>query len=145
MSLDYPATPYVIDIQVDACEVDGLGHVNNAVYVEWMERCAWAHSQFLGIGLDLYRQLNRAMAIRRHEIDYLAPAHGADRLQLATWIVASDQKLQMTRHFQLIRPSDEVTLLRARTMFVCIELSSGRPRRMPEAFLSGYGQALVEA
>ena len=42
----------------------------------------------------------------------------------------------------LQRPADGVTLLRARTTFVCIELSSGKPKRMPPKFLAGYGQAL---
>ncbi|MNY51707.1 hypothetical protein D3C86_1873220 [compost metagenome] len=48
----------------------------------------------------------------------------------------------MTRRFQLIRPSDATTLLRAQTTFVCIELSSGRPKRMPAEFIEGYGAAL---
>ena len=64
---------------------------------------------------------------------------------LATWIVESDQKLRMDRRFQLVRPADGVTLLRARTTFVCIELSSGRPRRMPVEFIEGYGRALLGA
>jgi acyl-CoA thioester hydrolase len=144
MKLDFPAEPYTLDISVASADVDGLGHVNNAVYVAWMERCAWSHSESLGIGLDQYQALDRAMAVSRHEIDYLAPAHNGDELRLATWIIASDQKLRMTRRFQLLRPSDETTLLRAQTTFVCIELSSGRPRRMPMAFLSGYGKALIE-
>ena len=83
------------------------------------------------------------MAVLRHEIDYLAAAYQGDRLQLATWIVQSDQRLKMKRNFQLVRPADTTTLLRAQTTFVCIELSSGKPKRMPEAFVEGYGKALV--
>ena len=49
----------------------------------------------------------------------------------------------MDRFFQLIRPADGATLLRARTTFVCIELSTGRPRRMPAEFLEGYGRAVL--
>ncbi len=48
----------------------------------------------------------------------------------------------MTRRFQLMRPSDGATLLRAQTTFVCIELSSGKPKRMPAEFIEGYGVAL---
>ncbi len=48
----------------------------------------------------------------------------------------------MTRHFQLKRPRDNTTLLRAQTTFVCIELSSGKPKRMPTEFIEGYGPAL---
>ncbi|WNW10828.1 thioesterase family protein [Pseudomonas sp. DTU_2021_1001937_2_SI_NGA_ILE_001] len=136
------ADPFIIDLSVAAEDIDGLGHANNAVYVTWLERCAWRHSQQLGLDLSEYRRLDRAMAVVRHEIDYLASAYEHDALQLATWIVDWDRRLKMTRRFQLRRPADGVTLLRAQTTFVCIELSTGRPRRMPESFISGYGAAI---
>lgn len=137
------ATPFVIDLKVGSDDIDGLGHANNAVYVTWLERCAWRHSQRLGLDLSEYRRLDRAMAVLRHEIDYLASAYEDEDLQLATWIVDWDQKLKMTRQFQLVRPRDGLTLLRARTTFVCIELSSGKPKRMPAEFIEGYGPALL--
>ncbi|MGE8359986.1 acyl-CoA thioesterase [Pseudomonas sp.] len=136
------ADPFVIDISVTAEDIDGLGHANNAVYVSWLERCAWRHSQFLGLDLTEYRRLDRAMAVVRHEIDYLAAAYEDQTLQMGTWIVESDQRLKMDRQFQLVRPADGATLLRAKTTFVCIELSSGRPKRMPPEFVEGYGRAL---
>jgi acyl-CoA thioester hydrolase len=136
-------TPFVIDLLVGADDIDGLGHANNAVYVSWLERCAWRHSQSLGLDLAEYRRLDRAMAVVRHEVDYLASAYEGEQLQVATWIVESDQKLRMSRHFQLIRPADGVTLLRAKTTFVCIELSTGKPKRMPPEFLEGYGPAVL--
>ena len=55
------ATPFIIDLQVGAEDIDGLGHANNAVYVTWLERCAWRHSQRLGLDLVEYRRLDRAM------------------------------------------------------------------------------------
>ena len=137
--------PFLVDIEVGAQDIDGLGHANNAVYVSWMERCAWGHSQSLGLDLAEYRRLDRAMAVLRHEIDYLASAYQGERLQIGTWIVATDHKLKMLRRFQLLRPADGSTLLRAQTTFVCIELSSGRPKRMPPEFVTGYGQALRQA
>ncbi|GAB3485741.1 acyl-CoA thioesterase [Azotobacter salinestris] len=143
MSWRWPA-PFVIDIEVLPAHIDGLGHVNNVVYVGWLEDCAWRHSQSLGLGLDEYRRLDRAMAVLRHEIDYLASARLGERLQMGTWVVESHRGLKMTRRFQLLRPADGVTLLSAQTTFACIELSSGRPRRMPEAFMERYGRALID-
>ncbi|HKM26778.1 MAG TPA: acyl-CoA thioesterase, partial [Thiopseudomonas sp.] len=61
------------------------------------------------------------------------------------WIAHSDQRLKMDRYFQLKRVSDDVTLLRAKTTFVCIELSSGRPKRMPPEFVQGYGAVMLAA
>ncbi|GAB7529895.1 thioesterase family protein [Pseudomonas sp. 3A(2025)] len=136
------ATPFIIDLTVTADDIDGLGHANNAVYVAWLERCAWRHSQQLGLDLSEYRRLDRAMAVIRHEIDYLASAYENDELQLATWIVDWDKRLKMRRRFQLRRAADGMTLLRAQTTFVCIELSSGRPKRMPDEFIDGYGAAI---
>ncbi|NQD94276.1 acyl-CoA thioesterase [Pseudomonas sp. CrR25] len=141
MNWDF-ATPFVIDIQVASDDIDGLGHANNAVYVSWLERCAWRHSQYLGLDLAEYRRLDRAMAVLRHEVDYLASAYEDEELQMATWIVESDRRLKMDRRFQLVRPADGATLLRAKTTFVCIELSSGKPKRMPAEFIEGYGRAL---
>ncbi|MBS7690066.1 acyl-CoA thioesterase [Pseudomonas lalucatii] len=143
MNWDF-ADPFVIDLCVGAEDIDGLGHANNAVYVSWLERCAWRHSQYLGLDLAEYRRLDRAMAVVRHEVDYLASAYEEQQLQMATWIVESDQRLKMDRRFQLIRPADGVTLLRAKTTFVCIELSSGKPKRMPAEFVEGYGRALQQ-
>ncbi len=139
---DWPA-PFTVPLTVTDEAIDELGHVNNAVYVRWMERCAWQHSQALGLGLAEYQELDRAMAVLRHEIDYLASAYLGDELLMATWIVQSDQRLRMDRHFQLVRVKDASVLLRAKTTFVCIELSTGRPKRMPASFIQGYGQALV--
>lgn len=145
MSWDIGEQPYVINLQVQVDEIDALGHANNAVYVSWLERCAWSHSQSLGLDLLEYQRLDRAMAVVRHEVDYLASAYLGQQLQVATWIVESDHRFKMTRRFQVKRPSDGVTLLRGLTTFACIELSTGKPRRMPAEFVDGYGVAVIES
>jgi acyl-CoA thioester hydrolase len=134
--------PYTLAINVDETDIDELGHVNNAAYVRWLERCAWRHSESLGLGVAEYKALDRAMVVLRHEIDYLAAAYLGDEVVVATWIVESDNKLRLTRHFQILRASEKTTLLRARSNFVCIELSSGKARRMPAVFVETYGRAL---
>ena len=144
MSWDLGEPPYVVDIEVVAAEIDGLGHANNAAYVSWLERCAWSHSQSLGLDVADYQRLDRAMAVVRHEVDYLASAYLGQTLQVATWIIESDHRFKMTRRFQVLRPADGVTLLRALTTFACIEMSSGKPKRMPPEFVEGYGKAVIQ-
>lgn len=135
--------PYTYETQVNASDVDGLDHTNNTVYVKWCERVAWAHSVALGLDLDVYRQLDRAMAITHSEYHYLQASREGDELIAATWIVEWDGKLTMRRHFQIVRVSDQVTVLRASVRFVCIEISSGKPRRLPAEFIAGYGPAVI--
>jgi len=135
--------PHILRTRVQAGDIDGLNHTNNAVYVNWCEQVAWAHSVALGLDLERYRALDRAMVITHSEFDYLQASREGDEIAVATWIVDWDQKLTMERRFQIIRLNDEITLLRAGMRFACVELSSGRPRRMPPAFITGYGPAVL--
>jgi len=142
MAWDYPQ-PYTMPLSPAAGDIDGLDHTNNAVYVQWCEKIGWAHSETLGLALADYRRLDRAMAIRRSEYEYILPTAAGDALLLATWLCASDGKLAMERRFQLVRASDGATVLRGRWDLICIEISSGRARRMPAEFCDAYLPAVV--
>src|ERR1035437_4670963 len=144
MTWDYP-NPFTMPVMAQDADIDGLNHTNNAVYVRWCEEIGWAHSERLGLGLADYQRLNRAMAIRRGEYDYLLPTVLNDQLTLATWLLASDGKLTMERRFQLVRDGDQATILRGRWELVCIELSSGRARRMPPEFCRIYLPAIINS
>ena len=141
---DYPQ-PFTQAVRPSVDDIDGLKHTNNAVYVRWCETVAWAHSEALGLALADYQRLDRAMAIRRGEYDYLLPSVLGDELLLGTWLAGSDGKITLERRFQLIRCSDQATVLRGRWDLVCIELGSGRPRRMPKEFSTVYLAAIVSA
>jgi acyl-CoA thioester hydrolase len=127
---------------VQAADIDGLNHTNNAVYVNWCEQAAWAHSVALGLDLESYQQLNRAMAITHSEYHYLQASREGEAVMIGTWIINWDRRLTMQRRFQVIRVDDGVTLLRGGMRFACIELSSGKPRRLPAEFIEGYGPAV---
>lgn len=142
MLWDYP-NAFTLPVVPQSNDIDGLKHTNNAVYVQWCEMIGWAHSEALGLSLIDYQRHDRAMAIRRGEYDYLLPTLLHEELSLATWLTSSDGKLTMERRFQLIRNRDQATVLRGRWDLVCIELSSGRARRMPPAFSQVYLAAMV--
>ncbi len=139
---DY-SRPHLLQTHVQATDIDGLNHTNNRVYVDWCQRVAWAHSEAVGLSLERYRDLDRAMIITHSEFDYLRASQKGDEIIAATWIVEWDKKLTMARRFQIVRVADGVTLLRARMRFVCVELSTGRPRRLPPEFIAGYGPEVL--
>lgn len=141
MDWDHPR-PFIENVRVNAADIDELGHANNTSYVRWMEQCAWQHSADLGLDIAAYHALDRAMVVLKHELHYLAAAFLDEELVVGTWILRSDAKLRLTRHFQIIRPSDAATLLRARSEYACMEISSGKPKRMPPAFIDGYGKGV---
>ena len=134
---DYPE-PYVIEHTASEDEADGYGHVNNSVYLRWLDQCVWAHCDAVNMGPDLCRQLNRGFAAIRHEIDYLNSAYPGDRVAVANWVTHNDGRLRAERRFQIIRVKDRRTLLRARSYYVCTDLSTGRPARIPDQFKTGF-------
>ena len=108
--------------------------MNNAVYVVWLDDCAWAHSIHRGIPPEMCRALNRGMAVWRTQINYLKAALEGDDILVGTWPVYNDEKLRIDRRFQIRRKSDGETLLRALIHYVCIDLQTGRAKRMPPEF-----------
>ena len=135
------ATPFVARFEVDASHIDRLEHMNNAVYLTFMEQAAWQHTEALGIGWQSYVDLDAACVVHRHELDYLMPAHLGDELEVATWIAENDGRLTMWRAFQFRRVGDGRTVFRARTHYVTVKLSNGRARRMPQLFVDAYRPA----
>lgn len=141
---DLPA-PHTLRIDVADADIDAYEHVNNAVYLEWFDRVAWAHSAALGLPIEACTTLRRGMAALRTEVDYERAAVRGDRVIAGTWIVDSDGRLRVTRRFQIRRAVDGVTLARATTQYVCLNLDTGRATRMPADFCRGYRPTGVAA
>lgn len=130
--------PHVHPVQAGPDDIDGYGHVNNAVYVRWLDQAAWAHATALGLGLEACGRIGRGMAVWRTQVNYLAPAFAGDRLEVGTWLVANDSRLRIERRFQIRHAGQGGSLLRALVHYVCIDLVSGRPKRMPAEFARDY-------
>lgn len=139
---DHP-DPFTLDLTVTAADVDALNHTNNAVYVHWMDRVNWGHSVSLGVDFDCFRSTGRALVVAHSELSYLAPSFEGEQLRLGTWIVKCDGRLRLDRYTQVIRIGDARTLLRATVNYVCVDLHSGKPRRMPREFSDAYVPAQI--
>lgn len=132
------AAPFIETVVVGPDDLDGFGHTNNVIYLTWLERVAWKHSQSLALSLEDYRRLGAGCVARRHELDYLAATFAGDELQLGTWIAECDAKFTMWRGYQIVRSGDGKTVLRGRTQWVCVDMTTGRPKRMPAEFVAAY-------
>lgn len=137
ISWDFP-DPFVIEVEVKPQHIDDFQHTNNVVYLTWMAKAAWDHSKALGFDFAAYRALGRGMVVRHHEMDYLAASREGDRVKIATWITRNDGKLRLRRRFQMVDATSGATLLRGLTDFVCINIETGRPTRLPPEFVKAY-------
>lgn len=134
---DYP-DPFILPVAVTEADIDSFGHVNNAVYLRWLTECAWAHSAAVGLSEDVCVGLRRGMAVRAIHLDLQAAAYRGDELLVGDWVTANDRRLRATRTFQIVHSARQSTLLRGHIDYVCINLDTGRPVRMPAEFLERY-------
>ncbi|WP_151981046.1 acyl-CoA thioesterase [Acinetobacter guerrae] len=117
--------------------IDQLGHVNNVIYVQWMQDVATAHVDALGLGLKEYLELNHAMVAIEHHVQYRKAAFEGEEIILRTWLDAIDS-LYLSRQYVFYRPKDQSVLFVAKTKWACVEISTGRPKRMSPTFTKTY-------
>lgn len=120
---------YELRRRVEPADLDELAHVNNVVYLQWVQEIAIAH--WNAIAPDEDRE-TLAWVARRHEIDYLSPAMLGDTIVVRTW-VGEARGLVFERFTEIRRAEDGRVVARAKTEWVPIERASGRPRRVSPA------------
>jgi acyl-CoA thioester hydrolase len=137
--------PFTIELTVGGESIDSYGHVNNTVYIGWLERCAWAHSAAVGFPEARCIEMARGMAVRQLNVEYLAACYEGDRISVGNWLVANDGRLRATRRFQVINLTRGEVALRGEVHYVCMNLETGRPVRMPREFVKSYQAVPVNA
>lgn len=120
------ATPFTLTRRVEADDLDERAHVNNVVYLQWVQDAAAAHWSALAPEGALEEI---AWVALRHEIDYLKPALLGDEIAIMTWVGVANG-LSFERFTEIRRRSDEVVLARARTLWCPVDSRTGRPRRV---------------
>lgn len=129
--------PFVHIVLVKETDIDSFGHANNTVYLRWLTECAWAHSAAVGLPESRCVELRRGMAVRTINVDILASAYAGETLLVGNWLTAKT-RLRATRTYQIINPESDKIILRGSVDFVCVNLDSGAPTRMPAEFVAGY-------
>lgn len=119
--------PFELPLTVAPDDIDVLGHVNNVVYLRWVQEAAIAHWNAL---TSAAQRTDLAWVVARHEIDYKRPAHDGDRLIARTWVGPASRNT-FERHTEIVRAADRKLVVRARTLWVPIDPGSGRPTIVP--------------
>jgi acyl-CoA thioester hydrolase len=118
------------EIKVTADLVDGNGHVNNVVYIQWMQDAAVRHAQISGC-TRASLSLGATWVVRTHHVEYLRPAFAGDTITVLTW-VANFRKVRSLRKYKIIRAGNDAIVAEAETDWVFVDAKSGRPRKIPD-------------
>lgn len=136
-----PSSPahYEIPIVVRPEDIDEMAHVNNVVYLRWVQEVALAH--WLAHAPPAMQQ-EVGWVAHRHEIDYLRAAVLGDAIVARTWVGAVDSR-RFERLTAIVRTSDGALLARARTLWLMINRASGRVSRITPELRALFDQAAL--
>lgn len=126
----------VFELQLTARpeHIDELGHVNNAVWVQWIQQVATSH---WASAAAPEHQEAYFWVIVRHEIDYLRPAHEGDTVTGRTWVGDAPKGARFDRHMEFVGPDGKVCV-RAKTQWAIIDKATGRPIRVPAEVVAPF-------
>ena len=113
------------------------GHVSNLAYVGWMQDIAIEHSAAAGWSMQRYLELGAGWVVRSHFIEYLRPAFADETVSVHTWVPRFDQR-STPRRYLFLRDVDKVELAGAETIWVFVDLTTGRRRRIPPDLLGSF-------
>jgi acyl-CoA thioester hydrolase len=114
--------------------IDELGHVNNAVWVQWIQQVAIAHWESVA---DPAHKDAYYWVVVRHEIDYLRAAVEGDEITARTWVGEAPQGARFDRLMEFTGADGKVCV-RAKTQWAIIDKALGRPIRVPPEVVAPF-------
>ena len=121
------SSTYTTQITAGPEHIDMLGHVNNAVWVQWMEQVATEHWTCDAAPEHLHAYL---WVVTRHEIDYRGNVREGEMVTARTWIADAPRGARFDRHMEFIGPDGKVKVA-AKSTWAIIDKGSGRILRVP--------------
>lgn len=128
---------YEYHVTVSGDDIDRQGHVNNLVYVRWMQEAGLAHSSAQGWTPQRYQAAGIGWVARSHHIEYLKPAFAGEQIIVRTW-VADFKRASSVRRYRMLRPADDAVLAVAETHWAFVRLATGALARIPRDVLECF-------
>lgn len=124
-------------VTVHRQHLDLFEHVNNVIYVQFIEEVAIGHAAAVGFTLERFKALGVIPVMRRHELRYHRPAVLGDALVVSTEVTHC-QGVRATRHNEVRRERDDALLVDSTSEWVWLEPRRFKPVRVPQAILEAF-------
>lgn len=124
-----PISPaYTKTITIPTSAIDENGHVNNVVFVQWMQDIAVEHYASIG-GIEAQGP-NATWVVCKHSVEYFLQAFEGEEIEVRTW-VEDIRKVRSLRMYEFARKSDGKILVKGETDWVFMDTKTGRPKAIP--------------
>ncbi len=124
-------TPFRLSISIQKNDIDELGHVNNVVYLRWVQEVAAGHWNVVA---SPELKTKYSWVVLRHEIDYRLPVFLTDKIIGSTW-VGEYHGARFERYVKLCHIDSDKVVAEAKTMWCLLDAHTMKPRRIDEEIL----------
>lgn len=131
---------FSIRITAGPGDIDVLGHVNNAVWVAWIQDIAVAHWDSL---VTAQEREALVWVVTRHEIDYRGNVRAGETVTAETWVPAPPRGARFNRHVRFLGADGKVRV-EAVTSWALLDRTSGRLLRVPAALAERFLEAAAD-
>jgi acyl-CoA thioester hydrolase len=125
---------FTIAVDVVPADIDDNDHVNNVVYLRWVNDVAVAH--WLARSDEAMRATWAWVAVR-HELDYRREARLGDHIVVETWVGQVDSR-RFERLTRIVRAADGAELASARTLWCLTRRDTGKLARIPAEMMAAF-------
>jgi acyl-CoA thioester hydrolase len=129
-----PENAFNHSVTVEPDDIDDLEHVNNVVYLRWVQEVAAAH--WANVASEEMKQ-KYSWVVLRHEIDYRNPAFLGDKLIVRTW-VSSCEGVRSVRNVKFYQSGGGELVAETKTTWCLLDSQTMKPRRIEEDIASVF-------
>ena len=119
--------PHTLSFTATDADIDELGHVNNAVWVRWIQDMATTHWTAIAPPEHIAAFV---WVVTRHEIDYRGNVALGETVTGQTWIEKPPKGAQFERRVAFTNAGGQI-IVRANTTWAMLDKASGRLLRVP--------------
>lgn len=134
-----PACAWETPVEVLETDFDQLGHVNNVVYLRYVQEVAGSHWMNIATA---EQQQSSIWVVGRHEIDYRHSILPGTQVLGLTW-VHPPQGMRFYRSVWLVSPDKQTVFAQAKTTWLLLNAQTGRPKLVPDDMLKQFEQWFV--
>lgn len=123
---------FEVDIEVKVGDIDELNHVNNVVYVQWIQDVAKAHWESLATQAIQDKYI---WVVLRHEVDYQGQAILGDVLVAKTWVSWSEG-VKSERQVEIWNKATGKVVVKSKTLWCLLDAVTRKPKRIESDIIS---------
>jgi|TARA_B110000305_G_scaffold54457_2_gene60128 acyl-CoA thioester hydrolase len=124
------------EITVSKNDLDDLNHVNNVIYIHWVQEIAKEHWKSL-VSNEIIK--NYYWVLLEHQIKYLNPALLNDKIMIKTYIEKTEG-IRSNRIVEIYNRNNDKLLVKSKTIWCLINAKTNKPNRITDEIRKAFNR-----